>query len=184
MFRGFRTKMLESKQRKRLHGYKQDLDYLTSGELNIKELSEELSEFWRKVRLDDLLHFTPREAMQTTLELRHKNLPELVDYLEEVNNLIAEEKDGALETLSRAHFNDPVQVVLDLYFADAKGRPILGREQLKRLQSLLLCHRSYLETQESHYYYRQCDRLYQEILNITGQLVNLAITRKGAHTTT
>lgn len=181
MLQGIRKAFKKRQRQRRLKSYREDLDVLLSGNLNVKTLSEELAEFWRKVKIHDLLGFSPTEAMNTTLALHHKNLPQLIDHLDSINIYIAEERDALIEQLAKTAFAEPRQVVLDLYFADDKGRDINAQQLLRKLQSLLLCHQAYLEPQESQYYYRQCERMYQEILVIADRLVDLAIAREGVN---
>ncbi len=179
MLHGLRKSFKKRRLRSRLKSYREDLDALINGELNVKALSEELAEFWRKVKIPDLIGFSPTEAMDVTLAIHHKNLPQLIDHLENLNVYIAEERDALIEQLAKAAFAEPRTVVLDLYFADDKGRDINAQQLLRKLQSLLLCHVAILEPQEGQYYQRQSERLYQEILNITDRLVDLAIAREG-----
>lgn len=165
---GFWTERI---RRARLKRYIHEVKLLSDTRQTLETLPIALSEFWRLVQVADFENITPKTAMAVNLHIGHKNLPELIDFITEFNDHIANGRDGQIELLVKNEFIAKRTVVLDLYLSDTKQMPIDIRQMLVKLQGALMHHRYLLELQDNQYYQRMAERLYNEILTVTSVLV-------------
>jgi len=158
---------------KRLERYRLQLALIGGRIYNTRHAPKLLSDFWCGLNVDDLTRFNTRQRLSIELDLAHRNLVELVEFIEQFNTLMAEEKDSPLEQLCLNKFNDTKPQVLDHYLSDDKHLAIDVKAYLTRLRGQLLSHVTLLEPFDNQYYQRQANRMYLDIYRLTVQLVEI-----------
>jgi hypothetical protein len=170
--------------RRRVTRYNHRVQLLFDDRTALEDLPGLISEFWRLAVIDDFLNITPQRAMAVQFNLRHKTLPALIDVITEFNDLLANGKDGLLETMMKNTMTERGLVILDTYLADENQFPIDIRHTLVRLQGVLLHHRYLLELQTStQYYHRLAERIYNEVRLVTRALVATITEEAGLSST-